>query len=370
MTLRFGAACVQLGPAAGAASSRREMKDHLDYATGMVDKAIHEYGLNSTLGAKLIVMPELAVYGWPAISSREMHERFAIEIPGPETERFVEKAREYDCYICPGTFAERDPESSRHLVFNTQVLVGPAGVLCCYRKMQPWWPEEASVSPHDLLEAGYDVERYPLFPVVETEVGRIGGFVCYDALFPEVARQLAYGGCEIFLGSTAYMDPWGRPPLDFWNVCCRARSIENMAYGVHAGSGVGISSMGNTPTSGGSFICDFEGRVLAQSQGPGETMTYATLDLDTLRDHRKHTRLHNTLVHLRAEAYDYLDGGPYWEAQPRYQSSPELNLMQADELNCAQIERFWGKYYGERVQAPTRRPAAWAAEYREDVVSD
>jgi predicted amidohydrolase len=146
----------------------------------MVDWAVNEYTLHSPLGVKLMVGPELALWGWPSTSTWEMHEKYAIEIPGPETERLVEKAREYGCYLSPGSVVERDPECSAHLVFNTQVLVRPSGVLYRYRKVQPWWPTETAVSPHDLLETGYDVEKYPLFPVVETEIGRLEGAKSID----------------------------------------------------------------------------------------------------------------------------------------------------------------------------------------------
>jgi predicted amidohydrolase len=349
VTTRFGAVCLQLGPRAGSATTRQEVKEHLDYFCQMVDWAVSEYDVHSPLGVKLMVGPEMALWGWPSTSTRELHEKYAIEIPGPETERLIEKAKEYDCYLSPGSVVERDPDSCAHLIFNTQVLVGPSGVLYRYRKVQPWWPLETSVSPHDLLEAGYDTDKYPLFPVVETEIGRLGGFICYDALFPEVARQLALGGCEIFLGSTAWMDPYGRPPLDWWTVCCRARSIENMAYGVYAGSGVPPSPANEIPTSGGSFIADFEGRILAQSGG-GETMTYATLDIDALRDHRLRDRGNNLLSHLRLGAYDYWRTGRGFTPQTQFKDAPELTLEEADAIGRREMERFWSAYYGEEVR--------------------
>ena len=310
MTTRFGAVCLQLGPRAGSAATPSQVRAHLDYFCEMVDWAVAEYSAHSPLGVKLMVGPEEALWGKPSRSTRELHDKHAIEIPGPEMERLIEKAKEYDCYISPGSFIERDSESSAHLIFNTQVLVGPTGVLYRYRKVHPWWPLETSVSPHDLLEAGYDTQKYPLFPVVETEIGRLGGFICYDALFPEVARQLAFNGCEVFLGSSAWMDPFGRPPLDYWTLCCRVRSIENMAYGVYVGSGVPPAPQ--IPASGGSFIADYEGRILAQSLGPGETMTYATLDIDALRDHRLHDRANNVLSNVRLGAFDY------WQRNPGY----------------------------------------------------
>ena len=129
MTTRFGAVCLQLGPRAGSAASPGEVKARLDCFCQMVDFAIGTYDQLSPLGVKLMVGPELALWGWPSRSTRELHEKYAIEIPGPETERLIEKAREYNCYISPGSFLERDPENCSHLVFNTQILVGPTGVL-------------------------------------------------------------------------------------------------------------------------------------------------------------------------------------------------------------------------------------------------
>ncbi len=358
MTKRFGAVCLQLGPQAGSAWTKDDEKAHLAYLLERIDWAVDMYSLCSPMGVKLIVGPELAVYGYQSPSCREMNEKYAIEIPGPETEALVQKAKDYNCYISPGSFVERDTGSSKHLFFNTQFLVGPQGLLYRYRKTHPWFPHEPSVSPHDLLGAGYDTDKYPLFPVVETEIGRLGGWICYDALFPEIARQLAFNGCEIFLGSTAYMDPYGQPPLDLWHVCCRARSIENMAYGVYCGSGNGLSALPPFPTSGGSFIADFEGRVLSRC-GPGEAYAHAILDIDALRDHRKHMRLENHLAHLRTEAFTYLQKQVF-PPQNQFADCEELTLIEADEINAKALEKFWGEYYGEKVEVPTWRPPSWA----------
>ena len=68
-------------------------------------------------------------------------------------------------------------------VFNTTCLIGPDGLLDRYRKVNPWLPWEVHASPHDL--PGY---AEPMFPVVETEIGRLGVAICYDWLFPEAIR--------------------------------------------------------------------------------------------------------------------------------------------------------------------------------------
>ncbi len=121
-------------------------------------------------------------------------------------------------------------------VFNTTCLIGPDGLLSRYRKVNPWLPWEVHASPHDL--AGYDE---PLFPVVETEIGRLGAAICYDWLFPEAIRALALGGAEVLIRVSAYMDPWGAtPPMDWWTLFNRARAVENFAFVVAANQGASL----------------------------------------------------------------------------------------------------------------------------------
>ena len=77
-----------------------------------------------------------------------------------------------------------------------------------------------------------------MFPVVETEIGRLGAAICYDWLFPEAIRALALGGAEVLIRVSAYMDPWGAtPPMDWWTLFNRARAVENFAFVVAANQG-------------------------------------------------------------------------------------------------------------------------------------
>jgi len=107
------------------------------------------------------------------------------------------------------------------------------GILYKYRKVNPWIPYEVHASPHDV--PGYDE---PLFPVADTEIGRIGCAICYDWVFPEALRQLAMNGAEVLVRVSAYMDPWGATePMDWWTVVNRCRALENVAYVVAATRG-------------------------------------------------------------------------------------------------------------------------------------
>ncbi|HYN84055.1 MAG TPA: nitrilase-related carbon-nitrogen hydrolase [Pyrinomonadaceae bacterium] len=276
---------------------RREMRRNTDRVLSMIDAAV--VGAAPFLPVRLVVFPEFAHSAPVFPTIRELREKLAVEIPNEHTERLEQKAREHNVYIQTGTMLERD---SRHpgAVFNTTCLVGPPGVLYKYRKVNTWIPFEVNTSPHD-------VEDYaePLFPVADTEIGRLGCAVCYDWLFPEAMRQLAANGAEVLIRVSAYMDPWGAtPPMDWWTVINRARAIENTAYVVAANQGASLKHYPPYSWPGGSMVVDFEGRILAEaSPGPGERIVVAPLDITALRHERATRRGHHTQAHLRTEAY-------------------------------------------------------------------
>src|SRR5918994_1754920 len=206
---------------------RRAMRANTDRMLSMIDSAVA--GAAPFLPVRLVVFPEFAHAAPVFPTVAELHEKLAVTIPNEHTEALEQKAREHGVYIQTGSMLERDARWPGR-VFNTTCLVGPAGVLYKYRKVNTWLPYEVHTSPHDL--EGYDE---PLFPVAETEIGRLGCAICYDWLFPEALRQLAAGGAEVLIRVSAYMDPWGATePMDWWTVINRARAIENMAYVVAA----------------------------------------------------------------------------------------------------------------------------------------
>src|SRR5918998_1145283 len=194
-----------------------------------------------------------------------------------------------------------------------RLVVCPEGVLYKYRKVNTWIPFEVNTSPHDIEDYGE-----PLFPVADTEIGRLGCAVCYDWLFPEAMRQLAANGAEVLIRVSAYMDPWGAtPPMDWWTIVNRCRAIENIAYVVAANQGASLKHYPPYSWPGGSQVIDFDGRVLAEaSQGPGERIVVAPLDVSALRHERAARRGHHMLSHLRTEAY------PVY-SEPRYPPKTE-----------------------------------------------
>jgi len=293
--LRFSVAACQTDLANPV--ERGQMRSNTDRILDLVDAAVA--GSAPFLPVRLVVFPEFAHAAPVFPTVRELLQKLAVPIPNEHTGRLAQKAREHGLYIQSGSMLEEDPRWPG-VVFNTTCLIGPDGILSRYRKVNPWIPYEVHSSPHDL--PGYDE---PLFPVVETPIGRIGCAICYDWLFPEAIRQLAANGAELLLRVSAYMDPWGSTePMNWWSLINRVRALENIAYVVAANQGASLRHYPPYSWPGGSQIVDFDGRLLANaSPGPGERIVVAPVDISALR-HERQTRIgHHMLAHLRTEAY-------------------------------------------------------------------
>ena len=243
---------------------RDEIALRVERMLEMVDHAV--LGYRPFCDVRLVAFPEFAhaapIYG----TVEELLDKLAVPLPNDHTDLYHKKARELGVWIQTGTFLEADPRWPGH-VFNTTCLIGPGGLLARYRKVHPWLPWEVSASPHDLV--GY---QDPLFPVVETEIGKLGAAICYDWLFPEAIRQLGLAGADVLVRVSAYMDPWGSAaPLDWWPLVNRMRAIENMAFVVASNQAASLQNYPPFSWPGGSMIVDYDGRILAQAEpGSGE----------------------------------------------------------------------------------------------------
>lgn len=262
-------------------------------------------GYEPFFDVRLLVFPEFAHAVPIHQTADKLLKHLAVELPNEHTERYTALAKKLGCYLQTGTFLERD-DRYPGAVFNTTVLIGPEGILSRYRKVNPWIPWEVHTSPHDLP----DYEDDP-FPVVDTEIGRLGVAICYDWLFPETIRELAFRGAEVLLRVSAYMDPWGtQEPMNWWTLVNRTRALENSAYVVAANQGAAMRNYPPFSWPGGSMVVDPDGRILAQADpGPGEKVVVAPIDIDGLRAERERRRGHDTRAHLRSEAHSYLSRG-------------------------------------------------------------
>ncbi|MFO0961992.1 MAG: nitrilase-related carbon-nitrogen hydrolase [Phycisphaerales bacterium] len=314
--MRYYAAAVQTS--LPALVERGDLPARIDALIAMAEGAVAGY--EPFHDVRLLVFPEFSHTAPMLGTVAQLRARTAVgvEAIAPAYERFC---RARGVFVQTGSFVESDPRHPGAL-FNTTLLVGPGGVLARYRKVNPWIPWELHTSPHDI--EGY---AEPLFPVVETEIGRLGCAICYDWIFPEVLRELAMQGAELLLRVSAYMDPWGAtPPTDWWTLFNRARAAENTAYVVAANQAAHVPDYPPFSWPGSSMVVDFDGRILAQAEpGPFQKIVVAPIDLGALRAERARRRGHDMRAHLRSEAYAYL-------------RTPHLARGGAQPLDAAGIE--------------------------------
>lgn len=286
-------------------ATRAEIPDRVGQMLATIERAVIGY---SPFGdVKLLVFPEFAHAAPIYETVQELADKLAVELPNEHTDRYVAIAKKYRIYIQTGSFLEVDKRFPGH-VFNTTCLIGPDGLLSKYRKVHTWVPWEVHTSPHD-------IPNYPdpIFPVTETEIGKLGCAICYDWLFPEALRELALQGADVLIRVSAYMDPWGATaPMDWWTVMNRCRAIENIAYVVAANQAARASHYPPFSWPGGSMIVDYDGRILSQADpGPVEKIVVAPIDIASLRAERERRIGHQILAHRRPEAYSHATAPMY-----------------------------------------------------------
>jgi predicted amidohydrolase len=161
-------ACCQIEPKIGMAD------ENLDKTLSWIKKAAAE-------GANLIILPELCVSGYVFNSRVEAFQNAEAVPGGKSVNSWVELASQHDIYLVAG-IAEKHCSS----LYNTSVLIGPAGYIGKYRKLHLWFEEKLFFEPGDL--------GLPLFKV---PFGRLGMMVCYDMWFPEISRIYSTMGADI-----------------------------------------------------------------------------------------------------------------------------------------------------------------------------
>jgi len=162
----------------------------------------------SAQGARLVLFPEAFVPAYPrgltfgtvvgnrTDLGRQVWERYwknAVDVPGPATRALGSAAREAGTYLAIGVI-ERDTQYSRGTLYCTLLYFGPDGTLLGkHRKLKPTAAERLIWGEGD----------GSTLTVLNTELGRIGGLICWENYMP-LARMAMYGkGVDIYLAPTA-----------------------------------------------------------------------------------------------------------------------------------------------------------------------
>jgi nitrilase len=243
-----------------------------------------------TQSARLVLLPEAFIPCYPrgfsfgmAVGSRSEAGRDlwrilwenALDVPGPETQALGEAARSAGVYAAIGVI-ERDLQSAPGTLFCSLLYFGPDGrLLGKHRKLKPTGSERLIWGEGD----------GSTLTVLATELGRIGGLICWENYMP-LARTALFGkGVQIYLAPTAdARDTW---QSTLRHIACEGRCYvlgcnQYMTKAMYPADLPGRDELAAQPEvmcRGGSAIIGPLGEVLAGPVYDQETILTAEIDL-------------------------------------------------------------------------------------------
>ncbi|MCC7259337.1 MAG: hypothetical protein IT486_13305 [Gammaproteobacteria bacterium] len=272
---------------------QQDLQANLDHMLEAIDKAFH-----FSAGADLLFFHEFPLTGFNTWT-REETLRFAIEVPGEQTEAIGRKAREYGCYVVFGSYV-RDRDWPGH-VLSITTIVGPDGSIVDKhwkaRNIKGVFPgvELFTTTIYDVLDEY--VERYgadAVIPVTRTPIGNIATSSVQRE--PELFRAFAMKGAEIILRTaTGGFEPIDVQATALYNgvytaICNNAWSPDNPGFFEDAGSG-------------GCAIYGPRGEVLAEADTRFETLVAAPVPIAAFRQRHRQPVVHMELYNDVFAAY-------------------------------------------------------------------
>jgi len=249
-------------------------------AEASTEKAVALIHEAAATGATMAAFGETWLSGYPFWAreknsklvrrARALYIANAIDVPGPETDRLCEAARDAGIDVAIGV-VERD-QNTQTSVYCTLVFIGREGrILGRHRKLKPTDVERRVWAEGD----GASLVTY------ERSFGRWSGLNCWEH------RMVLPGYALMAQGAQVHVASW---PTGSDDLLARAFATQGAAYVVSVG---GVLRAEDVPegfeevfdlsvpvVGGGSQIIAPGGRVLAQAEDDGETIITATGSLE------------------------------------------------------------------------------------------
>jgi nitrilase len=254
-----------------------------------VDKACRLIHDAASSGAQLLLFPEAFIPAYPrglsfgmvvgsrSQEGRELWQRYwdnAVDIPGPATEKLSAVVRETGVYLAIGVI-ERDSQFSAGTLYCTLLYFGPDGrIIGKHRKLKPTAAERLIWGEGD----------GSTLTVLSTDLGKIGGLICWENYMP-LARMAMYGkGVELYLAPTAdARDTW---QATLRHIACEGRCfvlgcnqfVTREMYPPDLQNHPELARQPEVLCRGGSAIISPLGELLAGPLYDQEGILYAELD--------------------------------------------------------------------------------------------
>lgn len=254
-----------------------------------VDKACRLIHDAASSGAQLLLFPEAFIPAYPrglsfgmvvgsrSQEGRELWQRYwdnAVDIPGPATEKLSDVVRETGVYLAIGVI-ERDSQFSAGTLYCTLLYFGPDGrIIGKHRKLKPTAAERLIWGEGD----------GSTLTVLSTDLGKIGGLICWENYMP-LARMAMYGkGVELYLAPTA--DARNTWQATLRHIACEGRCfvlgcnqfVTREMYPSDLQNHPELATQPEVLCRGGSAIISPFGELLAGPLYDQEGILYAELD--------------------------------------------------------------------------------------------
>ena len=242
----------------------------------MIEKNVGYARQAAAQGARILCFQE--IFNTPYFCTHQENEHFATAEPIPEgrtVSRMIELARETGMVLIVPIF---EVEDTGHYYNAAAVIDADGTYLGKYRKthipqVAGFW-EKFYFRPGNL---GY--------PVFDTEVGRIGVYICYDRHFPEGWRELGLAGAKIVFNPSATTRGHSKY---LWELEQPAAAVAN-EYFVGAINRVGSENLEGTDYYGSSYFASPRGEIIGgTASDTADEVVVRDLDLDLIEEVRHH----------------------------------------------------------------------------------
>jgi Predicted amidohydrolase len=240
-----------------------QMKSNVGNVSANIQKAVKYIEMGAKQGGDIICFPELFATGY----------NFTLL-----QERTVTLSRRFYSYILDN-IAAAARNNHIHVIapygipsidgmFNGASLFSPDGDL-----IGQYCKAHAFGQEREYFQNGSE------FPVFNTNIGRIGIMICYDAGFPEVARSLCNRGAEIIFVPSA----WRMQDEKSWLLNIPSRALENQLFTV----GVNQTGMeADLHLCGQSMVCDPWGNTIYRMSCATDHIAIVSIDLEDVQNCR------------------------------------------------------------------------------------
>lgn len=287
------------------------------------------------VGAKLYCFSEFCLQPTPYGASIEQRIEGSIAADGPEIERLARAAQKSNAFLALSVNERIAAFPDRYFVSG--MVIAPNGDLILnYRK---FGSSSIKTRPGDILSAWLDTfGQDSLFPVADTEIGRLGFAIALDMMQPELVRGSVLKGAEVILNPTASISPQPGPVPIVSTMVRRVRAFENMAYVMLANLGPVPNADSVPSTRQPSEIIDYRGELLSASKDDGEGFTVGTLEIDSLRQARTALGQQNFLSALQMDVHRMTYGDAQFSPADTFLTDPIKTSSRHDEVMKQTIE--------------------------------